>query len=1042
MKLWRARPTVIVLLCVALNSSASALGQLPAFPEMLGDAELTDVKFVSATHGWAVGDRGVVWHTADGGRTWNQQSTPVTGRLESICFVDAQHGWAVGGVVHPYTHHTTAIVLATKDGGRKWTQLSSALMPWLKRVHFRDPLNGWVVGAASSSFPAGVFITGDGGKSWTPLIGASSGGWTAGDAIESRSGLVVGYDGHVGMIAGRDLRRPERFQIAQHHLRDVVASAKSSATGKSEPSQKLPACAIGDRGTVLFSNDDGASWTPPAAAIPTAVRSFDFSTIARRGNRIWIAGSPGSMVLHSPDGGASWQVAATGQTLPIRRITFVDDEHGWAVGALGTILATSDGGKSWQVQRAGGKQLAILGLFGESHDIPLELFADLCGNQGYLGRVQILNRRDVELPEWPESPLEDRLQAALVAAGASGATLSSPFPLRQRGLDLSRDATLAVWGQIAGADGQEALEQEITRILRTWRPEVVLLDDYSARDASGQAKWLGPLLLSAIGKAAAGDQFPEQVEEQGLPTWKVNKVIVGREGLGKGTITLASTQVASRLGKVLGDIATSSRSVLRDQFAPPPASWEFHVLADQLSSDISRRDIFGGLPLTTGGPARRAQPTTPVGDAASLLRIAQRQRNVQQLLAHAISQQSSPSWLAQIEDLTRGLDASASGEVLFQLAMRLHQSGKPDLASELLQWMIERYPNHELSPAAMLWQLRTITSGEVAVRLQGRGRLPLRAPADEGDAADNPERSPNTPGNVATPNSTRNGAAQKSRIGTAPKPGFGTQEQVTALLASMQQTHPNLATRPQVRMMVAANDRIAGRLRESENGFRSVLSLEHSSWSRAAETELILLGRSRATIASNLSARRASTKPRLDGHLDDEAWQGVRPTSLRSGLYDDEGWPAEVLITHDDGFIYFAATCVKAKQASYGASDAPRPRDPDLSNNDRVELLIDIDRDYASYYRLTVDHRGWTAESCLGDSTWNPEWYVATNETETAWTVEVAIAKQDLVLAGDQARTVWGLGLQRIVPGVGFQSWTQPSSIEVRPEGFGCLTLE
>ena len=183
-------------------------------------------------------------------------------------------------------------------------------------------------------------------------------------------------------------------------------------------------------------------------------------------------------------------------------------------------------------------------------------------------------------------------------------------------------------------------------------------------------------------------------------------------------------------------------------------------------------------------------------------------------------------------------------------------------------------------------------------------------------------------------------------------------------------------------------------------------------------------------------------KPRLDGHLDDEAWQGVRPTSLRSALFDDEGWPAEVMVTHDDGFIYFAATCVKANQASYVASDAPRPRDPDLSNNDRVELLIDIDRDYASYYRLTVDHRGWTAESCLGDSTWNPEWYVAANETETAWTIEVAIAKQDLVLPNDQARTVWGLGLQRIVPGVGFQSWTQPSSIEVRPEGFGCLTLE
>lgn len=1044
MKLRVAMPTLLLFLWLGLSATTAIHAQTLAFPEMLADAELTDVTFVDAMHGWAVGDRGVVWHTDDGGRTWNLQSTPVTVRLESVCFVDLQNGWAVGGMVHPYTHHTTAVVLATKDGGRKWTQQSSPLMPWLKRVQFRDPLHGWAVGNVSPSFPSGVFITGDGGRSWTPVLGAASSGWIAGAAIESRSGLVVGSDGHVGLVTGRELRRPERFQIASNHLRDVAVTNRT--VPKSDPKSKPQGCAVGDHGTVLFTADDGASWNSPSSPIPEAVRSSDFYSIARQGDHLWIAGSPGSVVLHTSDGGATWELMATGQTLPIRRLKFIDDRHGWAVGALGTILSTSDGGQRWQVQRAGGKQLAVLGLYSEPQDIPCELLADLCGNQGYLGQVQVLNRRDVELPEVSEAGFEDRLQAAMTALGVSGATLSSQFPLRQRGLDLSREATLAVWGKPADADGQDALEESVVRTIRMWRPEVVLLDDFSARDASAQIKWMGPILLSAIAKAADADQYPEQIQPQGLAVWKANKVIVGREGFGKGTITVSATQVAPRLGKVLGDVATTCRSLLEEQYTPAVASWEFHVLADQLSSEVSRRDIFGGLPLASGGPARRAQATIQVGDAAGLMRIAQRQRNVQQLLAHAISQRSGPAWLAQIEDLTRGLDTGAAGEVLFQLAMRLHQSGKPDLASEVLTLIMDRYPNHELGAAALLWQVRTLTSGEVVVRLQGRGELPLRPAEDENDSSEKPSSLPkNNFNREVNGDGTKAGNGKspaRPKLGTAPQRGLATTEQVAALVAKMQQLQPHLASRPQVRMMLAAHDRIAGHLRESETGLRSVFAMANSPWSRPAESELILLGRSRSALPASVQARRTATKPRLDGHLDDEAWQGIRPVSLRSALYDDEAWPAEIMMIHDDGFLYVAATCVKSSHASYPQSDAPRPRDPDLSNNDRVELLIDIDRDYASYYRLTVDHRGWTAESCLGDTTWNPEWYVAASETETAWTVEIAIAKQDLVLANDKDRTVWGLGLQRVVPGVGFQSWTQPASIQVRPEGFGCLKLE
>ena len=39
-------------------------------------------------------------------------------------------------------------------------------------------------------------------------------------------------------------------------------------------------------------------------------------------------------------------MAATSVTVPLEAITFVDDQHGWAVGQLGTIVATLDGGRN------------------------------------------------------------------------------------------------------------------------------------------------------------------------------------------------------------------------------------------------------------------------------------------------------------------------------------------------------------------------------------------------------------------------------------------------------------------------------------------------------------------------------------------------------------------------------------------------------------------------------------------------------------------------------------------------------------------------
>ena len=59
-----------------------------------------------------------------------------------------------------------------------------------------------------------------------------------------------------------------------------------------------------------------------------------------------------------------------------------------------------------------------------------------------------------------------------------------------------------------------------------------------------------------------------------------------------------------------------------------------------------------------------------------------------------------------------------------------------------------------------------------------------------------------------------------------------------------------------------------------------------------------------------------------------------------------------------------------------------------------------------------------------------------------AWTVEAAIPLSELTGQPPAATPAWAVGIQRIVPGVGFQSWTKPAAPEIIPEGFGLLLFQ
>ncbi len=148
------------------------------------------------------------------------------------------------------------------------------------------------------------------------------------------------------------------------------------------------------------------------------------------------------------------------------------------------------------------------------------------------------------------------------------------------------------------------------------------------------------------------------------------------------------------------------------------------------------------------------------------------------------------------------------------------------------------------------------------------------------------------------------------------------------------------------------------------------------------------------------------------------------------------------MTAHDGEFLYVAVQCRRAPGVKYEESDAPRTHDADLQGQDRVSLLIDLDRDFATYYRLTIDHRGWTGDDCWGDATWNPTWFVAAKTTDANWTAEAAIPLDQLTGRYPKTGHIWAIGIQRTVPAVGFQSWTKPASTTVMPEGFGYLIFD
>ena len=102
--------------------------------------------------------------------------------------------------------------------------------------------------------------------------------------------------------------------------------------------------AAGGRGHVLFSTDNGQTWTQSRVPTRATLTALHFVSP----DEGWVVGHD-SIILHTGDGGETWQVQnyAPADERPLLDVLFKNSLEGLAVGAYGLILETSDGGQNW-----------------------------------------------------------------------------------------------------------------------------------------------------------------------------------------------------------------------------------------------------------------------------------------------------------------------------------------------------------------------------------------------------------------------------------------------------------------------------------------------------------------------------------------------------------------------------------------------------------------------------------------------------------------------------------------------------------------------
>lgn len=281
-----ARPIILgLILTVLLMDNVEAFSDPLSTPapsvEHVTSAHLTSIAEAGGAL-IAVGARGLIASSKDGGKTWSQVASPVSSDLLDLDFANEQHGWIVGH---------DGVVLKTTDGGSSWRKQYDGRMAHtmferhflqlkeagydmadaylnvvdlnykdgpeqaLMDVWFRNSNEGFAVGTFGT-----LMATRDGGETWVSWM----------ERIDNPEVL------HFNAISGDEngvyiaSERGKIFRLnAAGDYFDALTTAYAG-TFFTVTVQENAVVAAGLRGTVYGSSDGGNSWQQIVSGISSS----------------------------------------------------------------------------------------------------------------------------------------------------------------------------------------------------------------------------------------------------------------------------------------------------------------------------------------------------------------------------------------------------------------------------------------------------------------------------------------------------------------------------------------------------------------------------------------------------------------------------------------------------------------------------------------------------------------------------------------------------------------------------------------------------
>ncbi|MGA2112827.1 MAG: hypothetical protein ABSG98_11880 [Anaerolineales bacterium] len=326
--------------------------------------QIDSFHMLDPNNGWAISDTEVL-RTSDGGTTWYNVTPPGVSRLgfsTASFYLAANIAW----VVVPRADSTSGGKLCrTTDGGATWASVS---VPFGRgSIQFLDTSNGWdlvELSGAMSHEAVAVFTTGDGGNTWSRVFiddptvtGSSDTLPLAGDkngiaALDANHAWVPGAQPSPNFVYlymsqdGGHTWTHQNVAIPNGYAEGMTSVSPPTFFGST--AGVLPVQLMANNSGVVFYNsrDAGQTWT---ASQPVAQRG-DASVASMADFFVW-DGGPDLNVSH--DSGSTWTEVTPNINVhdTLASFQFVDANTGWALtedaNSHHSLYKTTDGGATW-----------------------------------------------------------------------------------------------------------------------------------------------------------------------------------------------------------------------------------------------------------------------------------------------------------------------------------------------------------------------------------------------------------------------------------------------------------------------------------------------------------------------------------------------------------------------------------------------------------------------------------------------------------------------------------------------------------------------